>query len=805
MADLTEYKFDTDKGVKILVLDDQAIRQLEQALTQIGGMPGQSIRERKKERDAILAGDQKVPPMLYNRFHKMMQTRLGASPVRIEVEGGGTAVFTEGTTSRGRGKATRGRAKSLSIGDQIKVKRDRKREDALQGRIYRDFFPVVIGPTMGRAKGDPTSHIFAVGKYRGTVYIIEQIAQPTPLPFARDMPKTKRGRERAQKEALKPYLWQARVLSHPWTRVTRGGFGERQGSGSAPTSGLAQQVQQTRGTRGKFQPAAAYLFRTGELISKDFPVFEGKEGWKEAQAGVEDAIDKFYAYRVAKGDVPPELERYVKDEIKKVRSGGRTPSLAPTRRKKKSGNPKIRSRAKAALSTAAKASKQVVAASKKKGKKKKAAKRRNPVGRGVHKRVQIQEMLPFVLGEIAVGQDPSSPSAVTVLKRTALIRGEEPEYKITRKGIDVLHRTYPDVVEFFNQQWSDGKAAQPVPNPKKVPTQNGLLDDWKERRAEAKDMESAIKAKLKAEARVSRHEAKEAELREKRAEKAKERAGRSAERDRKRAAGEKYRAERIAEHGESYGTVPDTVGVGLAKIAKGGKKARARFAKMFTRSEEKKLSAAVKGQRSVFKNLGDKHINRFEDAFKKWHNSVKKHDPDFSYLLDSYEELLIGHAYLTLGGKDDRTAKGIENIRDALLGYLRCVDPQKAELLNQTVMKGVRGLSTIRGNPKNPTTEVHQEMGEGFLAESEKLWESYCKTRSPQKLLDAYRVLELAYQEFEYTGDKKRMKQAADGIKAARSEIMSGLKKPVRKAAKKKTSKKKAKKRTKKASKKKAK
>jgi hypothetical protein len=325
-------------------------------------------------------------------------------------------------------------------------------------------------------------------------------------------------------------------------------------------------------------------------------------------------------------------------------------------------------------------------------------------------------------------------------------------------------------------------------------------------------MDSAIKAKLRAEARVSRAEAKEAGLKEERAakqaEKAKERAGRSAERDRTRAAGEKYRAERVAEHGELYGTPTYTVGIGLAKLAKGGKKARARFAKLFTKSEEKKLSSAVKGQRDVFKSEGDKHINRFENSFKKWHNSVKNEKPDFTYLLDSYEELLVGHAYLTLGGKDDRTAKGISNIRDALLGYLMCVDPAKASLLNQTVMKGVRGLSAIRGNPKNPknpTSEVHQEMGEGFLAESEKLWDSYCKTGSPKTLLDAYRVLELAYQEFEYTGDKKRMEQAGEGIKAARSEIMSGLKKPIRKTAKKKASKKKAKKRTKKASKKKAK
>jgi len=663
MADqnLTEFKFETDRGVRILVLDAHSIKLLEQALTQIGGGSGKPIRERKRERDAILAGDQSVPPMLYKRFHKMMQERLGASPVRIEVEGGGTAVFTEGATSRGRGKAVRGAAKSLSIGEQIGIKRDRKKKDARQGRIYRDFLPVVIGPTIGRKKGDPTSNIFAVGKHRGTVYVIEQISAPHPLPAPENMPKSRAGRKRAQKDALAPYLWQARVLSHPWTRVSRGGFGERQGPGSAQTSSSAGTA------RGRLQPAAGYMFRTGDLITHIFPVYEGIGKWEEAQEDVERAIDRSYAFRVAKGDIPPELERFVKDEVKKVRSSGRTPSLAPTRRKKK-----------------------------------------NP-----------------------------------------------PRKKAKKKATK-----------------------------KKAPTRNGMLEDWKERRTEAKDMQAAIKAKLRAEAAVSRHESKEAGKEEeraaKRAERAKTRAGRSAERDRKQAASDKYRAEQIAEHGEQYGTTSYTIGTSLGKMYRGGSAASTRFAKLFTKSEEKKLSSAVRGQRAVFKSEGGKHVKRFEESFKKWHNSVKKGKPDFAYLLDSYEELLVGHAYLTLGGKDDRTAKGISNIRDALLGYLKCVDPAKASLLNQTVMKGVRGMSSIRGNPKNPTTEVHQEMGQGFLAESEKLWDSYCKTHSAKTLLDAYRVLELAYQEFEYTGDKKRMKQAADGIKAARSEIMSGLKKPVR-------------------------
>lgn len=62
MAELTELRFETGKGERVLVLDQEAIRLLENALTQIGRRPGQSIRERKQERDAILAGQKAFRP-----------------------------------------------------------------------------------------------------------------------------------------------------------------------------------------------------------------------------------------------------------------------------------------------------------------------------------------------------------------------------------------------------------------------------------------------------------------------------------------------------------------------------------------------------------------------------------------------------------------------------------------------------------------------------------------------------------------------------------------------------------------------
>lgn len=693
MAGLTAFKFGTGRAQQSLKLDEEAVKLLRAALTQIGRSEGQSMREAKAERDAIIAGERPVPPLLYNRFLKIMKGRGGFRSVRISegveasitpvrsgydvVPGDKRPTMSVGRKpSGGRGKALRGRSKDYSVADQIQLKRKEKVRVEKDGRMYRDHMPIVTGPTMGAAKGEATPNIFAIGNHRGTVYAIEEISGPTPLPDK--MPETASGRKRAQAAALTPYRWQARVLSHPWSRMTRGGFAESKGR---------------RGAYGGSSSGMEGRFTTGELATHQFPIYTGMSGWKEAQADVEKAINRSYEYRVETGNIPPELERYVKEEIEKVRKKGKTPAFVP---RKRSGSGIVRRRV-------------------------------------------------------------------------------------------------------------EGRAAPA--KKEKNPVKNGMFDDWKERREEAKAVKQAVKSKISAEAAMSRADAKEAARAEKRAEKRsereKERASRTSERDRKRAAADKYRAEQIAEHGEHYGTTSYTIGTGLGKMYQGGRVARARIAKLIPTFGKGKRQE--KGKSAEIKKRAGTQIRNFDVSFKKWESTVAKGKPDFTHLLNAYEEILVAHSILVGAGIDDGGIRNaVEGIRGSLLVFLKCVDSTKAGLLTDTSMKSARKLSMV-GNPRNPTAEVHQEMGEGFLAESEELWNSYCKTGSTKTLLDAYRVLELACQEFEYTGDKKRMKQACDGIKAARAEIMSGMKKPAKKkAAKKRPAKKKkaAKKRAKKSTKK---
>lgn len=489
MAKYTKIVFEDAGGAG----EDITLRMSEEAIEQLG-MALSILRVPIATRRAILSGKRKAPFMLYTRFHKMMRNELGESPIVKTSETIAVEPIRPTETHRVVGgrtrkapprKTGRARAAALSVGEQIEVKRERKRRIESEGRPYRDVLPTFVGPATGRRKGESTGNIFATGTHRGTSYLIEEIA---------------------------PGYWQAKVTKHPWTVGARGAAREFMGAGGAGRTGR----------RG---------FMVGDLMGHEFPVFEGPNGWKEAQRDVESAIDRSYEYRVETGNIPPELEKYVSKEIGQTRRGGRTPSLAPSRRKK---NPR------------------------KKVKKKATKNAKKP-------------KLP------ATGTLPAAGK------------------KMYKAIFDSSYKYYK--------------------------TERGATE---------------------------------------------------------------AQAEEIAAR-----TAWDEV------------------------------------ERYYYKRAG------------KW---VKRKTP-----------------------KPQKTR------------------PHDIKLPNSR-------------NPRNPTAEVHQEMGEGFLSESEKLWDGYCKTGSAKTLLDAYRVLELACQEFEYTGDKKRMKQAKEGIKAARAEIMAGMKSAKKKPTKKKSSKKRSKK-----------
>lgn len=265
MSDFQRFKATTAKGEVEIELDNQAVEDLSIALS--------TLQVPLARRKAILEGRVPIPGMLYPRFKRDMERR--HPDVFREVRGKQTKVQ--------RGKTARASAKAMSIEQQVKAERARKKRE---GAGYTAFIPATPSPALGSRRAEPTSNIVVKGAHRGTQYIIEEIA---------------------------PDMWQAKVIKHPWTKL-----------------------RQTAAER-----TAAKRWLVGDLMKKEFPVFKGKRGWSAAQKDVEDAIDRSYELFVETGNIPPELRRHVKESSTSKKKSTRTSSrsVGPRVRKKKS-NPK---------------------------------------------------------------------------------------------------------------------------------------------------------------------------------------------------------------------------------------------------------------------------------------------------------------------------------------------------------------------------------------------------------------------------------------------------------------------------------
>lgn len=80
------------------------------------------------------------------------------------------------------------------------------------------------------------------------------------------------------------------------------------------------------------------------------------------------------------------------------------------------------------------------------------------------------------------------------------------------------------------------------------------------------------------------------------------------------------------------------------------------------------------------------------------------------------------------------------------------------------------------GRSKNPTPAQHAEVGHAYLLKSQQAWERYLKSRAIKSLMDAHEALVVAHKELGYAKDAKGLKQAKQGLSAARAEIKSRMK-----------------------------
>ncbi len=185
---------------------------------------------------------------------------------------------------------------------------------------------------------------------------------------------------------------------------------------------------------------------------------------------------------------------------------------------------------------------------------------------------------------------------------------------------------------------------------------------------------------------------------------------------------------------------------------------------------------ALKGNPSEPARAAKSSVARYNSEFNTWQRSMQTGRPKFGALMRAYDALENARANFSLAdqGREAKAVnKRIIELRDAIVSLM---EAQESEEIIEAAYE------------VNPPKAVHQKNGAQFLSKSEKAWNRYCEKLQTKDLLAAYENLVLAEQELGYAKDRERLKQVQAGLKSARAELASHLK---RKAAKKKAAKKK--------------
>ena len=79
------------------------------------------------------------------------------------------------------------------------------------------------------------------------------------------------------------------------------------------------------------------------------------------------------------------------------------------------------------------------------------------------------------------------------------------------------------------------------------------------------------------------------------------------------------------------------------------------------------------------------------------------------------------------------------------------------------------------GRRKNPSESEHQLTGEEALQNSREYWEGYERTGRTNLLVDAYKFLIIAHEEFKYSGESEPRLQTDHMLKQAHKELTKKL------------------------------
>lgn len=153
---------------------------------------------------------------------------------------------------------------------------------------------------------------------------------------------------------------------------------------------------------------------------------------------------------------------------------------------------------------------------------------------------------------------------------------------------------------------------------------------------------------------------------------------------------------------------------------------------------------------------GKKSYDNYKGWMEKWEKSLEDGKPNFRYLMRAYDHIENARANFTIA-EDRRLAEEASNLKTDLRGNI----VQMFKLCSRE----------LRQRRSNPSSADHKEMASSHMMKADACWKKYCDSCGITDLLNAYKHLELAREEFQHAGDSEGTANACARIKLARKEL----------------------------------
>lgn len=164
---------------------------------------------------------------------------------------------------------------------------------------------------------------------------------------------------------------------------------------------------------------------------------------------------------------------------------------------------------------------------------------------------------------------------------------------------------------------------------------------------------------------------------------------------------------------------------------------------------------------SSAKRAADRAAAKYVEYAEEWQESLAERDPSFAKIMKAYDFVENARANYLLAEEPELAARMQEEKREIRKQII---------LIFKTCYRELE--SRRKKNPShNPGKSEHAKIAKKHMAKAETAWKKYCDDCKVTDLLNAYKHLEIAREEFHHAGDTEAVAEAKEIIKQARAAL----------------------------------